>query len=157
MRGRGMYVSATMLSIGLLLTACGGMEREAAAQSQGLGVTGPAFYVHGELYRTVGTPRDLPTTAPDHSYDTIYAVSAYQSYNVATAAPGDDGFNGGRWQVHLISFMDYEAALAAHDTNDSGDFDSAAEIEAALAAGDATDEGIIRVFECPVIHLPGAA
>ena len=55
------------------------------------GVTGPAFYVDGVLYRTVNTPTDLSTTgAPAHSFDTIYALAG-QPFNVATAAPGDRG------------------------------------------------------------------
>lgn len=59
------------------------------------GVSGPAFYVDGEMYRTVGTPTDFSNTgAPDHSFDTIYAID--DQPNVATAAPGDPGFNGGR-------------------------------------------------------------
>jgi len=63
------------------------------------GVSGPAFYVDGELYRTVGTPNDLSKTgAPDHSFDTIYEFFGLQR-NVATAAPGDPGYNGGRWKV----------------------------------------------------------
>jgi hypothetical protein len=110
--------------------------------------------VDGELYRTVGTPADLPASAPDHSFDVIYAVSAYQIYNVAGAAPGQQGFNGGRWKVHVIDFADYQAALAAHDANGSGDFDSDEEIATAMDAGDAMDLGIVRVFECPVIPLP---
>jgi hypothetical protein len=118
------------------------------------GVSGPAFYVDGELYRTVGTPTDLPARAPDHSFDVIYALDAFQTFNVSTVAPGDRDYNGGRWQVHAISFDDYEAALAAHDANGSGDFDSDEEVEAAIAAGDATDLGVVRRFECPVIKFP---
>lgn len=139
----------------LLCAACGGSE-EADAQvvEQAVGVTGPAFFVDGELYRTVGTPTALPQNAPASSFDTLYDVSQYQPYNVAGAAPGDQGFNGGRWMVHAVGFDDFEAALALHDSNDSGDFDSDEEVEAAIAAGDASDLGVVRSFECPVIPLP---
>jgi hypothetical protein len=120
------------------------------------GVSGPAFYVDGVLYRTVGTPTDLSGTgAPDHSFDTIYNFFGEQRYNVATAAPGDPGFNGGRWQVHKVTFPDYAAALAADDANGSGDFDSAAEVEAAITDGLALDEGIVREFVCTVVRIPG--
>ena len=34
----------------------------------------------------------------------------------------DPGFNGGRWRVHGLEFADYDAAVAAFDTNESGDF-----------------------------------
>jgi hypothetical protein len=147
-------IIGTVLTSTLLLSACGGVEGDEGVLTQAQGVTGPAFYVDGELYRTVGTPRDLPPDAPDHTFDAIYAVSAYQQYNVAEAAPGQVGFNGGRWKVHAIEIANYAATLAAHDANGSGDLDSNEEIEAALAAGDAVDLGIVRVFECPVIHLP---
>jgi hypothetical protein len=117
-------------------------------------VTGPAFYVDGTLYRTVGTPTELPLNAPAASFDVIYAMRGAQRYNVATVGPGQRGFNGGRWMVHGLSFGSYAEALAMHDMNASGDFDSNEEVEAALAAGDATDIGVLRVFECPVIALP---
>jgi hypothetical protein len=125
----------------------------AGAQGSG-GVTGAAFYVDGTLYRTVNTPTDLSGTgAPPHSFDTIYQFFGAQPFNVATAAPGDPGYNGGRWMVHGLSFTNYAAALAAFDANSSGDFDSDEEVEAAIAAGAATDTGVVKQFVCPVIKL----
>jgi hypothetical protein len=118
------------------------------------GVSGPAFYVDGQLYRTVGTPTDLSGTgAPDRSFDTIYEFFGVQP-NVATAAPGDAGYNGGRWRVHGLRFPSYPAAVAAFDANGSGDLDSSAEVQAAIAAGAATDTGVIKSFECPAIKVP---
>lgn len=121
------------------------------------GVSGPAFYVDGEVYRTVGTPTDFSTTgAPDHSYDTIYEFSGAQDLNVATAAPGDRSYNGGRWRVQVIGYApgeDYASAVAAHDDNSSGDFDSAAEVQAAIDAGVMTTNAGPS-FECPVIPIP---
>jgi hypothetical protein len=121
------------------------------------GVTGPAFYVDGQLYRTVNTPTDLSHTgAPAHSFDTIYMLPG-QAFNVATAAPGDPGYNGGRWMVHLIAYnTSHAATVAAHDADGSGDLDSAAEVQAALAdagPGGATDTGVVKEFVCPVIKL----
>ena len=121
------------------------------------GVTGPAFYVDGQLYRTVNTPTDLSKTgAPAHSFDTIYDFGGAQ-LNVATAAPGDRDYNGGRWMVHALGFnTSYAATVTAHDANDSGNLDSAAEVAAALAdpgpAG-ARDLGVVKMFVCPVIKL----
>ena len=120
------------------------------------GVTGPAFYVDGSIYRTVGTPTDLSATgAPSHSFDTIYDFGGLQM-NVATAAPGDRDYNGGRWQVHGLSIPSYAAALAAGDLNANGVLDSDSEVAAAIAAGAATDVGIVKSFVCPVIPLPGS-
>ena len=118
------------------------------------GVTGPAFYVDGELYRTVGTPTDLNGTgAPAGSYDTIYAIDGQP--NVATAAPGDQDYNGGRWQVLPVTIDDYQAALDAADANRSGDLDSDAELATAVGAGLATIGESVRSFVCPVIPLAG--
>ena len=123
------------------------------------GVGGPAFYVNGVVYRTVGTPTDLSNTgAPDGSFDTIYEFSGAQ-LNVATAAPGDPGYNGGRWRVHLLGWnTDYATTLAAHDTDGSGALDTTAEVEGALAdtaSGGAVDLGVVKSFECPVIPING--
>ena len=144
----------TPLILLLLSAALLAVPAAAAAAGNGAGgVTGPAFYVDGTLYRTVVTPTDLSGTgAPDHSFDTIYDIGGQP--NVATAAPGDRGYNGGRWMVRALEFGDYEAAVAAVDTNHSGDIDSYAEVLDALDHGYATDLGVVRRFECPVIKVP---
>lgn len=119
------------------------------------GVSGPGFWVDGVQYRTVGTPTDLSHTGgPDHSFDTIYALADQE--NVATAGPGDQDFNGGRWRVRAVNFTDYAGALAdpAVDMDDDDVLDSAAEVEAAVAEGYAAFGDIIRSFECPVIPVP---
>jgi len=127
------------------------------AGSGGAGVSGPAFYVDGQLYRTVGTPTDFGGTgAPESSFETIYAFGSYQR-NVATAAPGDPGYRGGRWAVHGLSFPSGYAAALAYDANGSGDLDSDEEVDAALAAGAAVDNGVVKRFECPVIKLPASS
>lgn len=140
---------ATLAVTGLLF----GIAGPAAAQGAG-GVTGPAFYVDGELYRTVNTPTDFTATgAPAHSYDTIYAIDGQP--NVATAAPGDQDYNGGRWQVLPVTIDDYQAALDEADANGSGDLDSDAELDAAVDAGYANVGESVRSFLCPVIPVPG--
>ena len=120
------------------------------------GVTGPAFYVDGQLFRTVNTPTDISGTgAPASSFDTIYDFGGLQP-NVATAAPGDLDYNGGRWQVHALQFADYEQAVRQFDANGSDDLDSDEEVGAALASGAATDTGVVKSFVCPVIAEPGS-
>ncbi len=123
------------------------------------GVTGPAIYVNGSLFRTVGTPTDFSRTrAPESSFDTIYEFSGAQM-NVATAGPGDAGFNGGRWRVHLLGWNStYAAAVAAHDLNGNGVLDTNAEVWGALAdggTGGAMDLGVVKSFECPLIPYHG--
>ena len=120
------------------------------------GVTdGPAFYVDGEWYRTSLTPTDLShTKAPAHTWDVLYNLGDYQA-PVAEAAPGDRDYNGGRWQVHAVSFPEgYQAALMAGDLDSNGVLDSDAEVLAAIDAGKASDDGVVRQFVCPVIKLP---
>jgi hypothetical protein len=146
------FVALAALMFGVALGGATGVDANKSGGSGG--VTGPAFYVDGQFYRTVGTPTDLSGTgAPAHSFDVIYAIDGQP--NVATVAPGYPGFNGGRWMVHLITFADYAAALAAYDTDGSGDFNSAAEVEAALKGGigGALDQGVVKMFECPVIKV----
>jgi hypothetical protein len=128
----------------------------AAAQGSG-GVTGPSILVNAVTYRTVGTPTDLAGTGgPASSFDTIYDFGGVQ-LNVATAAPGDPGYNGGRWMVHGLSFnTDYATTLAAYDLNHDGVIDTNAELSAMLAdtgPNGATDLGVVKSFECPVIPL----
>ena len=119
------------------------------------GVTGPSFYLDGELYRTVGTPTNFSDTgAPDDSFDTLYQFNGAQAHNVIVAGPGDPGFNGGRWRVEVLNFTtSYADALAAYDSNGSGDFDSNEEVEAAIDAGAiTTTDG--PSFQCGVIQVP---
>lgn len=141
-----------------VLAALAAMSLTVAAAAGSGGVTGPAFYVDGQSYRTVATPSDLSETgAPTDSFDIIYDLGGAQM-NVAEAAPGDPDYNGGRWQVHAVSFnTSWAATVAAHDMNGSGNLDSAEEVEAALADGGAsgaTDHGVVASFVCPVIKLP---
>ena len=147
-----------MKRVALIVALAALMAAGTAVAGSG-GVSGPAFYVDGTLYRTVATPTDLTNTgAPEHSFDTIYALAG-QPYNVATAAPGDGGYNGGRWMVHAVAYnTSWAATVAAHDANASGDIDSEAEVVAAFAdpgPGGATDAGVVRSFVCPVIKLKG--
>jgi len=143
--------SAMLVAAFALLTPAG-----AAFAAGSGGVTGSAFYVDGQLFRTVNTPTDISGTgAPASSFDTIYDFGGLQP-NVATAAPGDLGYNGGRWQVHALQFADYEQAVEQFDANGSDDLDSDEEVAAALASGAATDTGVVKSFVCPVIAEPGS-
>jgi hypothetical protein len=56
------------------------------------------------VYRTIGTSTDLSGTgAPDSSFDALYAIEG-QALAVAEAAPGDTGYNGGRWMRFQVTW-----------------------------------------------------
>jgi hypothetical protein len=140
-----------------MLTIAAGVVLAVVPGAASAGVSGPAFYVNGTVYRTVGTPTDLSGTgAPVHSFDTIYEFFGAQ-LNVATAAPGDVGYNGGRWLVQGLGWNStYEDAVTEHGGT-NGVIDTNAEIAAVLA--DVGDGGattsVVKSFVCPVIKLPG--
>jgi hypothetical protein len=150
---RRFALGISLLMLVALVLATGALAGKGAG-----GVNGPAFYVNGDVYRTVSTPTDLTGTgAPAHSFDTIYDFGGAQ-LNVATAAPGDPGYNGGRWMVHPILFTSsYADAVAQHDLNGSGTIDTNAELAAIFAdpdAGGATAGPVVKEFVCPVIKFP---
>jgi hypothetical protein len=139
------------------LLAAGGAAVALSPSAHAGGVSGPAIYVDHVLYRTVVTPTELSGTgAPAQSWDTIYNFFGAQR-SVATAAPGDPGFNGGRWQVHKVSTPGgYAAALADGDLDGNGVLDSAAEIDAAMATGALVDDGIVKYFVCTLNKVPAS-
>jgi len=143
--------TAAALAVGAVLVG--------APAAQAAGVSGPSFYVDGALYRTVGTPTDLSGTgAPASSYQPIYAFPEGTQPNVATAAPGDADYRGGRWQVYPVGLPDgYAAALASGDLDDDGVLDSSGEVWAAVTAGDLTIGDPVASFECPVIPVPASS
>jgi hypothetical protein len=69
----------------------------AAPASAAVGPPHLAFYVDGPEYSTVGTPTDFSNTgAPASSFNTLYDFGTSQ-LSVASAAPGDSDYRGGRW------------------------------------------------------------
>jgi hypothetical protein len=147
-----MNLARRLAATGLCTGIVAAMIVSGGAASAGVG--GPAFYVDHQLYRTVATPTDLSGTgAPAHAWDLIYDFGGAQ-LNVATAAPGDPGYNGGRWQVHALSFPNgYATALAVGDLDSDGVLDSSAEIAQAIDSGAAVDTGVVKQFVCPAIPL----
>ncbi|HSM38544.1 MAG TPA: hypothetical protein VK838_04360 [Candidatus Limnocylindrales bacterium] len=107
------------------------------------GPPGIGFYVDGQLYRTVGTPTDFSNTgAPDSTYDKIFALGG-DLRNVAEAKPGDRDYNGGRWMVLPITWIQQPHQLT-----------SAEEVYAARDAGELTIATVpAKQFLCPVIPL----
>jgi hypothetical protein len=125
---------------GLLLALVIGVSSVAA---NGLGPPHVGFYVHDDMYRTVGTPTNFEFTgAPDWSFDTIYALGG-ELTNVAEAAPGDTDYNGGRWMVVPIIWTNISPTQ----------FTNADQVMAAEQAGDIDFGPVAAYFDCPVIPL----
>jgi hypothetical protein len=146
-----------ILTTTLALVAAASAPVAVASAASAGGVSGPAIYVDHVLYRTVATPTELSSTgAPEQSWDTIYNFFGAQR-SIATAAPGDTDFNGGRWQVHKVSLPNgYGAALGSGDLDGNGVLDSDAELMAAMAAGDVVDDGIVKYFVCTLNKVPAS-
>jgi hypothetical protein len=136
----------------------GGAVAATAVPASAGGVSGPAFYVDGVVYRTVGTPAQLSGTgAPDHTYDLLWNLGDHQ-LAVSETAPGYRDYNGGRWEVHTVGLPNgYAAALASGDADENGVLDSVYEVKLAMAAGDATDGGVVARFVCTVNRFPASS
>jgi hypothetical protein len=110
-----------------------------------------AFWVDGMLFRTVGTPTSLSDRGPK---DGIFVFNGLNGQTpVAEAKPGDKDYNGGRWQVYILSFT--EAGRVAHDGDGDGlvDFQLASweMVNDHIGLGHLEMAGMGPSFVCPVI------
>jgi hypothetical protein len=113
----------------------------AVSANNGKGPPGAGIVVDNLLYRTVGTPTDFSGTgAPAGSYDTIYALGE-GLYSVASSAPGDSDFNGGRWMVFEVVWTNTAPVQLTSEE----------QVLAYEDAGMIEIDGPIKYFECPVI------
>ncbi len=101
------------------------------------GPPGGMIYAHDVIYRTVGTPTDLPNYGP---FDTIY-VLGNDLANVSESAPGDMDYNGGRWEVRPLTWV-----------IDPVQYTNAEQIEEAAANGDIEIGDVVKRFVCPLIR-----
>lgn len=104
------------------------------------GPPGGTIYADNELYRTVGTPADLPDQG---SFNTLFVLGNGLA-NVSDAAPGDANWRGGRWAVTPVTFL----------TIAPTQFTNGGQVMAAAQAGQIRIENVVRRFECPLLHVP---
>jgi len=124
------------LTIPALALAALSLSSVADAQ---LGPPGGTIYANDQQFQTIGTP----TTLPDRGqFDTIYALGEGLA-NVADAAPGAPGYNGGRWEVRMVTFL----------TIPPTQFTNAEDILDAEAQGQISIGPVVRRFECPLIPV----
>ena len=109
------------------------------AQGKGkkLGPPGGTIYANDQIFRTIGTPANLP---PHGNFDTIY-VLGHGLANVANAAPGDMAFNGGRWEVREVQFLTIQPMQFTNSTD----------LETAAMQGQVSIGPVVKRFECPLI------
>ncbi len=127
-------VRTVALVVGMLL-----ISLASTAVLAGQGPPMNRIYAHDELFTGVNAPRDLPNRGP---FDAIYALGP-GLMAVSESAPGDQDYNGGRWEVRVVTFTGMSPTQ----------FTNAEQIEAALAMGKITLSGVVRRFECPLIPL----
>lgn len=132
---------------GLFLTAVMAMVAWA-----GKGPPAPdAIWGDGQLFRTVDTGNSLPNHGPK---DGIFAFTNLDGqHSVAEAKPGDQDYNGGRWQVYFVAFTD--AGLDEFDPDGDGvanyELTSWEEVQDAMTAGYVEQTGMGPSFVCPMI------
>lgn len=127
----------------------------AIASGQGATRVAEAIWAHGELYDTVVTPATF-TSPPEHSTDTIYSfmISGLAGQrSVADAAPGDPSYNGGRWDVQMVTFT--ALGIDVHDPDGDGVVNFELMSEEEVLDHEDLDHLIITpanfYFECPML------
>lgn len=150
MRGTGILVLLAVLvvSLGATSVSAGGATRVPAA-----------IWAHGELYDTVVTPTSF-VAPPEHSTDAIYSFMMSGlggQRSVADSAPGDPDFNGGRWNVQVVTFTDQGRLV--HDQNGDGLVDVELASEEAVLEQEYLGNVVITpasfYFECPMLPRKG--
>jgi len=118
-----------------------------------------AIWAHDALYDTVVTDTSF-TAPPQHSTDIIYSfmMSGLDGQrSVAEAAPGDPGFNGGRWDVYIVTFT--PAGVAVHDPDGDGlvnfELTNAEDVLLHEQLGHLVINPANFYFECPMIPNRG--
>jgi hypothetical protein len=103
-----------------------------------VGPPGGTIYAHDVAYRTVATPKDLP---PHGKFDAIY-VLGNDLAAVSESAPGDRDYNGGRWEVRVVTFL----------TISPTQFTNVEDLRQAEALGQVSFSQVVRRFVCPLIR-----
>lgn len=142
------YVSSIILST-FMAAVSGSALADRAVQVEDV------IWANDTIYGTVLTDTSFKNP-PKHSTDTLYNfdMSGLMGQRpVSDAAPGDPGYNGGRWWVKVVSFT--AQGIAAHDPDGDGTVNF--ELTNADAVLEHEDLGHIVImdtdisFTCPLI------
>lgn len=151
-------VSNRPMAGGLTLTATLALAMFAqvsTALADRAGRAADAIWVHDELYGTVATDTAF-NSPPPHATDVIFSFmdSGLEGQrSVAEYAPGDPEYNGGRWNVMVVTFTD--SGRMIHDPDNDGEVNF--ELTNAEAVLQHAQLGHLTIsepgvyFECPLI------
>lgn len=96
------------------------------------------LYLDGQVVRTIVPPSASPQEGRDDFYVVENGVGG--QLGIAAVGPGDNGYHGGQWAFHTVSFN-----VAPYELK------SEADVKTAEIAGDVT---VVRVpandFKCPI-------
>jgi hypothetical protein len=136
-----------LMAVGLVVLVTG------VVAAAGLGPPHVGFWVDDELYRTIGTPTMLPDQGPNDGIFVFIGLSGQTP--VGEAKPGDQDYNGGRWQPVALQFT--EEGIAVHDPDDDGEVNfeltSWEEVVHHIGLGHLEVVGYGDPFVCPVIEI----
>ena len=130
----------TILALTIVAFAIQGLQAKKGGEPAGGANPNGALFYDGGTVGTVVTP----TSMPGRGVDDIYVISNGQfgQLGVASVAPGDKDYHGGRWAVHVATWV---------GAGDVPLFKSSQQVIDAYEAGDLE---VMRVpaadFVCPV-------
>jgi len=105
----------------------------------------PAIYADGRVFATKGLA-DLPPPNGhnNQSFDKLFSFvnGAAGQLPVAEAAPGNPEYNGGRWNLQLVTWISDPEVVTSYD-----------EIQMHLAAQDLVIVSGNSYFECPLLPV----
>jgi hypothetical protein len=145
------FGSLLLLTVGFLIAASFAMAGEKGPAMR----VKNAIWAHDQIYSTILTPTSFQMP-PSHSVDKLYnfdmsGLSGQRS--VSEAAPGDPGYNGGRWWVQAVVFT--EQGISVHDPDGDGlvnfELSNAEAVLHHAGLGHLTILSTSTYFECPLL------
>ncbi len=117
----------------------------------GLGPPAGNIWADGTLYRTIGTPTELPNKGLKDGMYVIEGLSG--QHPVSESKPGDQDYNGGRWQQYILEFT--EEGMEIHDPDGDGavnfQLQSWEQVQEHIGFGHLMLVGMGDSFVCPLI------
>lgn len=116
MRGKLVLAAVTFVAVVALASV-----PRASAAGAATPVFGGIIWADGSLWGSILTQNSLPAGAPADSWDKLFKfdLSGLSGQRpVAEAAPYEDTYNGGRWNVQIVTFTALGQSI--HDPDGDG-------------------------------------